>query len=48
MQRCEWVPNYVTREMFLRNKPFYQSFGAHFGHEIRNAADVNTMFAEAL
>ena len=48
MKSCEWVPNHVSDEMFVRNKPFYQSFGEHFGHEIRNAADVNTMFAGSI
>ena len=44
--RCEWLANYVTREMFVANKPFYQALGKRADGDIRSAVDVNRFFSE--
>lgn len=46
LTRCAWTPDYITPRMFAENKPFYRSWGIHFGHSINTAADFNRMMAE--
>ena len=46
IRKCRWVPGYVTEKMFTPDKPFYVSWGKHFGYKITSADDVNRMFTE--
>jgi hypothetical protein len=46
IKKCRWIPAYITETMFVRNKPFYQSWARHFGSEADSAADVNRVFSE--
>ncbi len=47
IKKCRWIPGYITENMFVRNKPFYQSWARHFGSEAESAADVNRVFSAA-
>lgn len=42
---CVWLEGYISREMFVSNKPFYQTFGRQTGVEIHDAQDANELFA---
>ena len=44
MQKCRWIPDYITRRMFFSNKPFYISFAKHYGFEVFNEDDANRVF----
>ena len=41
MQECSWTDNYISKEMFMRYKPFYE---AKFKQKFSNADDVNAYF----
>ncbi len=45
LKTCEWLENYISPEMFVSNKPFYQAFGRQAGVEIHDAQDANELFA---
>ncbi len=45
LKTCEWLEGYISREMFVSNKPFYQAFGRRAGKEIHDAKDANELFA---
>ena len=45
---CRWIEDYVTDGMFLAGKPFYVSLGKHYGHNFRNAGDVNRLMPEIM
>jgi len=47
LKKCEWMPGYISQEMFVANKPFYQSFGRAFGASVESARDINEVFARA-
>jgi hypothetical protein len=38
LKRCEWLSGYISRDMFIKNKPFYE---AECGHKLRNAKEAN-------
>ncbi len=38
LKRCEWLSGYISRDMFIRNKPFYE---AECGHKLGNADEAN-------
>jgi uncharacterized RDD family membrane protein YckC len=38
LKRCEWLSGYISREMFVKNKPFYE---AECGHKLNNAKEAN-------
>ena len=42
---CEWLEGYISPQMFVTNKPFYQAFGHRAGVEIHDAQDANELFA---
>jgi len=42
---CEWLDGYISPQMFVRNKPFYQAFGRRAGVDVHDAQDANELFA---
>lgn len=42
LKRCEWLSGYISREMFVKNKPFYE---AKCGRKLRNAKEANKFIA---
>ncbi len=46
LTECNWLPGYVSQEMFIANKPFYQAFARRAGEEANNAQDVNNFFSQ--
>ncbi len=38
LKRCEWLSGYISRDMFIKNKPFYE---AECGHKLNNAKEAN-------
>ena len=42
LKRCEWLSGYISREMFVKNKPFYE---AECGRKLRNAKEANKFIA---
>jgi hypothetical protein len=47
LTECDWLPGYVSQEMFVANKPFYQAFARRAGGEANNAQDFNDVFSQA-
>ena len=45
LMECDWLPGYVSQEMFVANKPFYQAFAGRAGEEANNAEDFNDVFS---
>jgi len=43
MRPCTWIDGYLTDAMFTRNKPFYKSFGIHYGRPVKNATDAEEL-----
>lgn len=41
LHRCTWVKGYITSEMFVANKPFYE---AECGHRLRSAEETDQAF----
>ncbi|MCK5226529.1 MAG: RDD family protein [Planctomycetes bacterium] len=41
IQKCEWLPGYVSEEMFIANKPFYKAWAKLAGRDVNNAEEVN-------
>ena len=46
LSSCQWLDGYVSEEMFVANKPFYQAFGRRAGRQLRSAADVNALLRQ--
>ena len=46
IERCDWVPGFVTRTQFVSNKPFYRSLGRHYGFDISSVGDLDRFFIE--
>lgn len=44
INKCDWVPNYVSQPMYVANKPFYKSWGNHWNKTVASAEDVNEFF----
>jgi hypothetical protein len=42
---CQWLPGYVSRGMFVANKPFYQAFARRAGKAVRTAEEFNELFS---
>lgn len=42
LKRCQWLDGYISREMFVRNKPFYE---AECGRKLANAEEANRFIA---
>jgi len=42
-ERCNWIPNYISKEMFLKYKPFYEG---KLGQKFKNKEEVNAFFIE--
>jgi hypothetical protein len=40
-ERCSWIPNYISKKMFLKYKPFYEG---KTGQKFKNSKEVNTFF----
>jgi hypothetical protein len=38
LKRCEWLSGYISRDMFVKNKPFYEG---ECGHKLNNAKEAN-------
>jgi uncharacterized RDD family membrane protein YckC len=38
LKRCAWLSGYISRDMFIKNKPFYE---AECGHKLNNAKEAN-------
>lgn len=43
--KSEWIPGFITPEMFARNRPLYVGFGKRENVDVRSAADANRLFA---
>ena len=41
LTRCEWLPGYITVEMFVTDKPFYRALGRRSGRDVRSAEAAN-------
>jgi uncharacterized RDD family membrane protein YckC len=41
--QCTWLDGYVSKEMFMKNKPFYE---AYIGHKLSNANELNKIFVD--
>jgi hypothetical protein len=48
LKECQWMPGYVSREMFVTNKPFYQAFARRAGKEVNTAKQFNELFSSAM
>lgn len=42
LEHCQWISGYISREMFVENKPYYE---AKCGRELRSAKDANKFIA---
>jgi len=38
LRRCEWLRGYISKDMFIKNKPYYE---AECGHKLSNAKEAN-------
>lgn len=43
---CDWLAHYVSPEMFVANKPFYQAFARKAGTEVRSADECNAFWSK--
>lgn len=43
LNRCRWLDDYVSQEMFIKNKPYYE---ARCRRRLRNAEEANTCLSE--
>ena len=41
---CDWLADYVSQEMFVTNKPFYQAFARRAGKDVNSAQEMNECF----
>jgi uncharacterized RDD family membrane protein YckC len=48
LKECQWMPGYISREMFVANKPFYQAFARRAGKEVDTADEFNDLFSSAM
>lgn len=39
--QCNWLPGYISEEMFVKNKPFYKAWTKLAKKEVKNAAEAN-------
>jgi len=39
--KCQWLPGYISREMFVRNKPYYKAWAGFAEKEINNEQQAN-------
>ena len=39
-ERCNWIPNYISKEMFMRYKPFYEG---RLGRKLKNNEELNAL-----
>ena len=42
------MPGYISREMFVANRPFYQAFSRRAGKEVDTANEFNDLFSSAM
>lgn len=47
LAQCNWLPGYVSQEMFVANRPFYQAIARRAGEEANSARDINDLFSQA-
>jgi hypothetical protein len=40
---CTWLDGYISKEMFMKNKPFYE---AYIGRKLGNANELNKIFVD--
>ena len=45
LKGCAWLPGYISQEMFVANKPFYQAFGKKAGQNLQSAAECNAFWS---
>lgn len=45
LKPCAWLPGYISPEMFVANKPFYQAFGKKAGQKLQSAAECNAFWS---
>jgi hypothetical protein len=38
LHKCQWIDGYISKTMFLKNKPFYE---VEFGSKLKNSEDAN-------
>jgi hypothetical protein len=43
---CDWLVGFLSPQMFVANKPYYQAFGRKAGKRLNNADEVNRFFKE--
>lgn len=44
INKCDWVPDYISRAMYVANKPFYKSWGNYWNKTVASADDANNLF----
>ncbi len=42
-EKCLWVDNFISREMFARNKPYFE---ATCGRKLNNSEEANEAYKE--
>ena len=41
LRECTWLKGYISRDMFVRNKPFYQAWAKVIGQNVTNAQQAD-------
>lgn len=41
LKKCEWLPGYVSKEMFVSNKPYYQAWARLAKRQVNNEHEAN-------
>lgn len=39
--KCQWLPSYISREMFVRNKPYYKAWAKLVNRQVNNEQQAN-------
>ena len=42
--RCQWLPGYISREMFVRNKPYYKAWAKFADRQVNNEQQADEAF----
>jgi len=41
LKKCEWLPGYISKEMFVANKPYYKAWARLADKQVNNEQEVN-------
>jgi hypothetical protein len=39
--KCQWLPGYISREMFVRNEPYYKAWSKLVNRQVNNEQQAN-------